>query len=92
MPVMHAIIRGRVQGVGFRAFAARLARSFGLRGFVRNLADGSVELVAAGEAFQLRELTSRLRQGPPTAAVESLELTELPDLPADSGGFEVLRV
>lgn len=91
MPAVQVIVRGRVQGVGFRAFAARLARSFGITGFVRNLADGSVELVAAGQDFQIQELISCVRRGPPTAAVQSLEITELPESPVESGGFEIRR-
>lgn len=56
-------IQGRVQGVGFRAWAAQDARRLGLTGWVRNASDGSVELYAEGPVNALEELYARLRQG-----------------------------
>ena len=55
MSIEHrrAVYRGRVQGVGFRATTNRLATGFGVSGYVRNLADGTVEVVASGEAMEL---------------------------------------
>ncbi len=67
---LRAIVSGNVQGVFFRAFASRLARELGLKGFVRNLPRGdSVEVLAEGERKQLEELISHLRVGPPAARV-----------------------
>jgi len=56
------IFRGAVQGVGFRFTAVRIARGFGVAGFVRNLGDGTVELVAEGERHVLREFIHQLRE------------------------------
>jgi len=83
------LIHGRVQGVGFRWWTAGEARRLGLRGCVRNRADGAVEVRIAGPAEQVAELARRLRQGPPGARVETVEESrgQLP-LPA---GFEIVR-
>lgn len=83
------LVAGRVQGVYFRAAAAAEASRLSLRGFVRNLADGRVEVVAAGDAAALGELTAWLWQGPPAARVDevSVEPWEGP-IP---GEFSVLR-
>lgn len=62
-----------MQGVGYRYFARRSAESLGLTGFARNLADGSVEVVAEGEPLALQSLEAALRQGPSFALVESLD-------------------
>jgi len=63
-------VQGRVQGVGFRYFALQHARRLGLRGYVRNCPDGSVEVLAEGNRTALEELLVLLRQGPPAARVE----------------------
>ncbi|HSJ06659.1 MAG TPA: acylphosphatase [Longimicrobiales bacterium] len=63
---------GRVQGVGFRAFARELARDLSLAGYVRNRPDGSVEVVAEGPAAVLAVLRRRLEQGPPYGDVQSV--------------------
>jgi acylphosphatase len=65
-------VYGRVQGVGFRAFARREAQSLGLRGWVRNRPDGSVEGVAAGPVMDLSRLLDRLRRGPTYGDVAEL--------------------
>jgi len=69
-------IVGRVQGVGFRWWATRQARSLALAGVVRNEPDGSVEVEAEGPAGEVAQLRALLGEGPPTASVEQLE--ELP--------------
>ena len=69
---MHAtrfLVQGLVQGVGFRYFVYRSAERLGVSGTVRNLLDGSVEVVAAGPEDALRLLEDRLRQGPAYAHV-----------------------
>jgi acylphosphatase len=68
-------VEGRVQGVGFRAWTVWRGRELGLRGWVRNLPDGSVELEAEGEAEAMGRLRHEVRHGPPLAAVRSV--TEL---------------
>jgi len=69
---LHAVVHGRVQGVSFRYYAARKARSLGLTGWVANRADGSVETVGEGRRAELEEFNSFLHQGPPAAAVEKV--------------------
>jgi acylphosphatase len=67
---MHVGVRGRVQGVGFRWFVRERARALGLSGWVRNDADGSVEVFAVGPLGELANLRRLLEQGPPAARVE----------------------
>jgi acylphosphatase len=68
--VLHFLIQGRVQGVGFRWFVQREASELALRGWVRNTEDGHVEVVAAGEAEDLNELRASLRRGPRGSRVD----------------------
>jgi acylphosphatase len=72
-------ISGHVQGVGFRAATARVARDLALCGWVRNLADGRVELVARGSPDQLEQLTAWLQRGPGGARVTQVERVAEPD-------------
>jgi acylphosphatase len=72
---LHAVVRGRVQGVGFRYFVARQARSLGLLGWVRNMADGAVEVEAEGPRALLDALLEELRHGPPGARVSGVHPT-----------------
>ncbi len=67
------LVRGRVQGVGFRWFVEREAHTLGIAGWVRNNADGSVEVLAMGSRDQISSLRSRLRQGPRAARVDDVE-------------------
>lgn len=71
---LTALAHGRVQGVFFRAFAARHARDLGLSGYVRNLPDGTtVEVMAEGNRQQLEKFLQALGQGPPGAWVDQVE-------------------
>ena len=70
---VHAIVRGQVQGVGYRMWAQQRARMLGISGYVRNLADGSVEVVADGARATLEQLLVILRRGPEDAAVRSIQ-------------------
>ena len=70
------VVRGRVQGVGFRWFVEREARTLGISGWVRNNSDGSVEVLASGTQEQLFGLRSRLQQGPRAARVDNVEEAE----------------
>src|SRR6476660_4614422 len=70
------VVRGRVQGVGFRWFVEREARLLGIAGWVRNNADGSVEVLAMGTRDQLFGLRSRLQQGPRAARVDDVTEAE----------------
>jgi acylphosphatase len=67
------LVSGQVQGVGFRWFVARHARSLGLVGYARNLPDGRVEVVVSGREESLPELEQLLRSGPANAQVERVE-------------------
>jgi acylphosphatase len=71
------VVRGRVQGVGFRWFVEREAHLLGVSGWVRNNADGSVEVLAQGTRDQLLGLRSRLRQGPRAARVDDVEESDV---------------
>ncbi len=71
------MIAGRVQGVGYRAFAQNVARELRLTGWARNLDDGGVEVHANGSAAQLDRFEGRLRQGPRWSEVRSVEVTEV---------------
>ena len=70
------LVRGRVQGVGFRWFVEREAHVLGISGWVRNNPDGSVEVLAMGSREQLLGLKSRLREGPRAARVDDVEEAE----------------
>ena len=73
---LRVVVRGRVQGVGFRDFVYMRARFLGLRGYVRNLPDmRSVEVVAEGERGSLEQLLDYLRKGPRGARVHGLDVT-----------------
>ena len=69
----HIVVSGRVQGVGFRVFAARIAAKRGLVGGVRNLADGRVELDVEGARAAIESLLHDLQSGPPAAHVNKIE-------------------
>jgi len=69
----HLIARGRVQGVGFRFFAHRVARGRGITGWVKNLPDGSVEIHAEGEKQAMEEFISRIKEGPRFGSVSDIE-------------------
>ena len=70
------VVRGRVQGVGFRWFVEREAHLLGIAGWVRNNHDGSVEVLAQGTRDQLSGLRSRLREGPRAARVDEVAESE----------------
>ncbi len=72
------VVRGRVQGVGFRWFVEREASTLGIAGWVRNNFDGSVEVLAMGTRDQLSQLRSRLRAGPRAARVDDVEESDAP--------------
>jgi acylphosphatase len=81
------LVHGRVQGVGYRYFVLREAEALGLTGFVRNLPDASVEVVADALPETLRAFENRLAQGPAFADVESVTSTQVP--PLKMSGFSI---
>ena len=72
------LVRGRVQGVGFRWFVEREALILGIAGWVRNNSDGTVEVLAQGTRDQLIGMRSRLQEGPRAARVDDVEESEAP--------------
>jgi acylphosphatase len=84
------VVSGVVQGVGFRWFVARHARSLGLGGYARNLPDGRVEVLAAGAGAEaLARLEELLREGPAHARVERLERQDDVDENVSPRSFDI---
>jgi acylphosphatase len=82
------IVKGRVQGVGYRMFVLSAARTLGLVGHVRNLDDGSVEVLAAGPKEKVDDLLGHLQRGPQFSEVHAIEHKEAPVPQYDS--FHIL--
>ena len=78
MPAARYLVRGMVQGVGFRWFVLREAQRLELRGWVSNLRDGSVEVVVEGAPASVSELERALARGPSAARVERVEKSVTP--------------
>ena len=95
MPIFSARVIGSVQGVGFRAWAQLRASRLGVKGYVRNLPDGSVEVVASGDTAALDALLDLLKTGPPGVTVRSLDVDWLDDStggsidPREVNGFDI---
>jgi acylphosphatase len=88
--VLHFLVKGRVQGVGFRWFVHREAAELGLRGWVRNTDQGHVEIVAAGKPELLEELKTALRKGSRGSRVDAIIEDELAESEgAQLGPFEI---
>jgi acylphosphatase len=88
--VLHFLIQGRVQGVGFRWFVHREASELDLRGWVRNTEDGEVEVVATGTETDLAELRASLRRGPRGSRVDRLVEHQLAETEAE--GLSSFRI
>ncbi len=88
--VRHFTVKGRVQGVGFRWFVQREAFELGLQGWVRNTADGDVEVLAAGSEEQLQKLYASLKRGSRGSRVDSIEQRQRPEAEAENlQAFEI---
>ncbi|MEX2682337.1 MAG: acylphosphatase [Candidatus Sigynarchaeota archaeon] len=85
---LHVLVNGDVQGVGFRYSTQRYAVSIGVTGWVRNLSDGQVEVLAEGEKSQLEDMLAWLQHGPSGAHVSSIE-HEFSDEPAQFDRFSI---
>lgn len=82
-------VSGKVQGVGYRNFAVRVARELHLSGWVRNLADGRVEALASGPTARLNRFVTELRIGPPRAEVSDIEVYDNAGADAKIEGFHI---
>ena len=85
---LHAVVHGRVQGVGFRYHTSRAAERLGLRGWVTNRWNGTVETVAEGTREALDQFLTFLHQGPPSAMVQRVDT----EWQTATGEFEHFRV
>jgi acylphosphatase len=83
-----AVVRGRVQGVGFRYFTRDRARAHGLTGWVRNMPDGNVEFEAQGVSRDVDVFVAEIRKGPGLSHVEDITINELPVVEREKG-FEI---
>jgi acylphosphatase len=88
--VLHFLIQGRVQGVGFRWYVHREASELDLRGWVRNTEEGEVEVVASGAAAELAELRASLRRGPRGSRVDRLVEHYLDD--SEAADLDAFRI
>lgn len=77
MVQLHVTVYGNVQGVGFRYFAQMKAIQFRINGWVKNLSDGNVEIVAVGEKDNLDQFIENLRQGNPFSKVTDINIEEV---------------
>ena len=84
----HIFVSGRVQGVFFRDHTQRWASSLHLTGWVRNIRDGRVETLVEGDKEKIEDLVSKLREGPPLARVENVDI----DWEDYKGKFKDFRV
>jgi acylphosphatase len=89
MAAARFLVRGKVQGVWFRASTRDEALMLGLRGYASNLSNGDVEVLAVGDADAIDRLAVWLQQGPPMARVDAVQRFATDEI-ADTQGFEVL--
>lgn len=86
----HILISGKVQNVFYRASCMEYAKGLGLKGWVRNNEDGSVEVLAQGEKIKINKLIEWCKQGPPQAKVEEVKIS-WEEANGPFNGFVVLR-
>jgi acylphosphatase len=89
MQTVHLLVTGKVQGVFYRATAKKMAESMGIAGWVKNTANGNVEILAQGNEEDVKAYIHWCKQGPPKAVVTNLAVTERDDVAME--GFEILR-
>ncbi|SHJ72682.1 acylphosphatase [Dethiosulfatibacter aminovorans DSM 17477] len=86
----HMIVKGRVQGVGFRYFTTQWAERFHITGWVRNLYDGSVEIEAEGKMEDLDDFMKKIKEGPRFGYVETMDVVEM-DAVGNEKSFRVMH-
>lgn len=89
MPTLHIVVKGRVQGVFFRASAQEAAEECGVKGWVRNTEEGDVELMASGSDEALQRFVAWCRQGPRRAVVQDVFIETKED--TSFHNFKVIR-
>lgn len=89
MKTLHVIVKGRLQGVGFRATVEHFAIKFGIKGTVKNLPNSSVEIYAQGSPENLEKLVDMLRQTRGFAKIEHISV-ELCDMQKEFDSFEIM--
>ena len=89
MPTVKLVIKGKVQGVFFRASAQKIATGLQITGTVKNTKEGHVEVIASGEQQQLDQFIQWCREGPPEAKVEELKVTPVEETTFDK--FTIVR-
>ena len=89
MPTVHILIKGKVQGVFFRATAKDIAQALDLNGWVKNTGEGNVEAVATGSETSLHQFIEWCKKGPPGAIVSSIDVTSLEEKAFDN--FRIVR-
>lgn len=89
MKKIKAIVSGKVQGVGFRMYTRSQARHLGVEGYVKNLRDGDVEIVAQGKADKIDALLEWAKSGSPSAVVDNLTVEMMGDSDEEFEGFEI---
>lgn len=87
----RVVVRGLVQGVGFRNFVQKQAIALAVKGWVQNCPDGSVEAFLVGDADKTTELLELIRRGPRFAKVESVDVQEASDSTEELANFEIRR-
>ena len=90
MKTVKAIASGKVQGVGFRVHTQQKAQQFGIKGYVRNLNNGDVEIIATGEVAAVNELLKWAKSGSPSAVVNNLEVDAIKNT-EEFAKFEIRR-
>jgi acylphosphatase len=86
--LLHIIFAGRVQGVGFRKFVKKKADEMGVKGFVRNLPDGTVEVLAEADEETLKKFFKTIENGPPLASVNGVRYEFL----EKEGGYDEFKI
>ena len=81
MPTVHLLIKGKVQGVNYRAAAKGRAANLALTGWIKNTAEGDVEVTVSGEHEAIQQFIKWCRQGPPAAVVAKVEIKPMPETP-----------
>lgn len=87
--MVHVLISGYVQGIGFRQFVKSKAKNLNIKGWVKNLPDGGVEAMFVGERSNIEKMIEFCRKGPFLAEVKGVEIKELPDQKFES--FDIIK-